>query len=85
MTAYTDVLVPTYLQLLRDAPVMQLLRDQLARGRDVLLYDSAYTPTSPVGCDLVTSNAVEAARSTHCDPTPYGLLVAGELLGIDRA
>lgn len=81
-TAYTDVLVPAYIQLLREAPVMQLLCDQLARGRDVLLYDSAYTPTSPIGCDLVTSEAVEAARSTHHDPVPYGLLVAGELLGL---
>lgn len=84
-TAYTDVLVPTYLQLLRDAPVMQLLRDQLAHGRDVLLYDSTYIPASPLECDLVTSDAVEAARSNHRHPAPYGLLVAGELIGIDRS
>jgi len=83
--AYTEVLVPTYLQLLREAPVMQLLRDQLSRSRDILLYDPSYTPSEAGGCDLVTSEAVEAARSGCHGPIPYGLLVAGELLDIERA
>ena len=80
--AYTEVLVPTYLQLLQKASIMKLLHNQLSRNRDILLYDPSYIPSKTGGCDIVTSEAVEAARSSYHDPIPYGLLVAGELLGI---
>lgn len=82
-SAYTEILVPTYIQLLGESPVMQLLRGQLARGRDIILYDPAYTPSSPDRCDLVSFHAVEAAQNVYCDPIPYGLLVAGKLLNIN--
>jgi hypothetical protein len=45
----------------------------------------SYTPSEAGECDLVTSEAVEAARSGCHGPIPYGLLVAGELLDIERA
>lgn len=83
--AYTEVLVPTYLQLLRKASVMKLLRNQLSRNRDIILYDPSYIPSKAGIFDIVTSEAVEAARSCYQDPVPYGLLVAGELLGIDKS
>ena len=79
MEARAGVLVPEYQGILRQASVLDRIRDKLMRGYDVIIHDAVYIATSPTGYDEVTAEQFNRALDDSTQDLNYGLLVAGEL------